>query len=370
MSDSRAAIALDEHCLSDLNPWNVADVSAANAQFAGVLAGFMILALTTLLTIKRDSSSHFQFGVRHATALLGLGIIILGADAYLFGSIAATQPPKVNDKFPSADSVCQMAWVQFMPAAGLLALGAAVLVAGLSWMIVCHSEAGEVYQIAERTNWAIAFVALGGVAFLTYDALTFIDEMGISDVISPEWRTSMRWITGVFVGLLVVYYLSIPLCTNKHLRKLRAVGTRTETLSNQDGTTNHYDPRGDVRDSVGLATGAVSIYLLGAFAFTLAAGWFYRAHHWAWLDYCFYLLGILICVIGPAIVLLLIALGSPGMHDAHLMAAKAMPSSPRVQLPPATVDQSPPPAGKASNRTGVAALGFAAGCLVGRRFGG
>ncbi|MCV7078961.1 hypothetical protein [Mycobacterium szulgai] len=204
MSDGK--FDLDGHCLSQEHPWSILDLSLPNAQLAGVFAGFLILAITTLLTMSAAPGLKKGTRITQSIVLLGLGVVVLGQGAYFFGSIAATKPPETSQPPAPTNAVgnsvivlapenpqvagqaqlatqriCERAWVQFMPAAGMLALGAVLLVAGLAWMIAWHRMAAPLVSddndLVGHANVAIAFVLWGAMAFLIFDVWYFVEEM-------------------------------------------------------------------------------------------------------------------------------------------------------------------------------------------------
>jgi hypothetical protein len=314
---SKPEIAVDGSCLSLPNPWSVIDVSASNAQLAGILAGFIISALTTLLAIKRESSPLFLFGVKHATVLLAVGIIILGLDAYLFGSIAATRPAEIDGSWPAAHSVCQRAWVEYMPASGLLTLGAVVLVAGLSWIVVCHGEPKDVHWLATFSNYALALVAVGSLAFLTFGAMTFIDEMHNFSMIPSGWRLPTRVLLAAYFMANFFYYIYKMVATNLFLTKRKKSNLAEPTSPDVPATAIDYDPDDCIRRKVGQAAIGVTIYLAVAVTFTLLTPLQPQEDRAVAWDYIGYWGGIFLSVIAPGIIFWLVVRASPGTNEEH-----------------------------------------------------
>ncbi|MDP7722433.1 hypothetical protein [Mycobacterium sp. TY814] len=210
MSDISPDLLLDNLCISAKHPWSIIELSTTNAQLAGLFAGFMIIALTTIISkewgapapVENDAGTSpprpqgTQQHVTHILVFLSMGVIILVLDAYLFGSVRATKPPAAErfrpmaatasnyggnlDGAQSAQQVCAYSWVKFMPAAGLLALGAAILGAGLAWMLARYAADSD----AEAQKWLTALgniivgMILGGTtALLVYDSTVFTEEM-------------------------------------------------------------------------------------------------------------------------------------------------------------------------------------------------
>lgn len=234
-------LALDGRCVSENLRWSVTDIAASNAQLAGVLAGFMILAITVILgsrqteyalaPLRQHASSSATGEVKrvpttHTLALSATGLLVLGLDAYLFGSIAATKPP---DPSVTADDivrqVCKSAWIQLMPAAGMLAVGATLLVAGISWMLTQH--AGAYDAAGKKDN---AFAALGNVlalavligtsVLLIFTCLMFIDAM--KNEFQAEIRGDETHSVAIVSSIILLITISIGL--NRVLRCLRLKG--------------------------------------------------------------------------------------------------------------------------------------------------
>jgi hypothetical protein len=355
MNPASSRVALDGRCSSAENPWSVLDVSASNAQLAGVLAGFMILALVTLLTIKKDSSAHFLYGVKHATVLLGLGTIILGLDAYLFGAIAATRPPEIDGHPVATDSVCQRAWGQFVPAAGLLTVGAMTLVAGLTWMIVCHSDSTkEACRLAAQSNWALTFVAVGSLAFLAYDATVFIDEM-------HNWEIAPSWMKGpTLISVWVIWAIFCTLFIAHTRRANKSLDTAGRSCLHEpyrvaaSGTPKHVDdPDDNVEAAVRCSSKWIIGYLVLAIAFTIPPVLMSGLDRSACWGHILYFFGVILCIAGPALVFCRIAKASPGMNLKHGL------------LPANDTQVRPSQNGAEHKNAALAALIFVAGCAVG-----
>ncbi|MEI7631334.1 MAG: hypothetical protein WCJ73_09395 [Actinomycetes bacterium] len=313
----RQDIDVDGSCLSLLNPRSVIDLSASNAELAGILAGFMTIALTTLLALKRDGSALFRFGVKHATVLLAVGIIILGIDAYLFGFVAATRPIEIDGSWPAAHSVCPAAWVDFMPASALLLLGAVVLVVGLSWIVVCNAEPKDLHWLATFSNYAIALITVGSLAFLTYGATIFIDEMHVLSLVSAKWRFPTLVVIHVYFLANFIYYAYEVVATNLSLNRKRNMNQPELTSSDLGSTEIKYDPDNCIRGKVLRATIGATIYMATAVIFTLLTPMKPDGGSAVAWDYIGYGGGIVLGVIGPGIVFYLVVRASPGLNEVH-----------------------------------------------------
>lgn len=337
MGDMTPEIVLDSHCISQHHPWSIPDISGPNATLAGVLAGFMILAMTTLLTID-SKDPYFRPSVKHATLLLGLGVIVLGLDAYFFGSIAATKP--IDTPGGSADlasQACQRAWVEFMPAAGLLVVGAVVLVAGLSWAIFSrYGDLPERYKLAQRTNYAILFVSVGSYLFLMIDALIFIDEMreefdSITHFGQLGARCVVVFVTVAFCGAVAPWVLvennklKIRYKELERPKQVSADACSADLTAKEDKDQCTKGPRNrpseaDEPTAIGrnvtFAAKGICAYLGLAIIFTLIAGWASGTHCGFMADCVFgFGLGIFMCIGGPGIAFALMVHASPGMNQ-------------------------------------------------------
>lgn len=210
MNDVAPDLLLDNLCVSGKHPWSILELSTTNAQLAGLFAGFMIIALTTIISKEWGAPRPYEEGtspsgqdrespprrVTHILVFLAMGVIVLVLDAYLFGSVRATRPPAA-ERFPkipgepsthaagydgaqSAQQICEYSWVKFMPAAGLLALGAAILGTGLAWMLARFAVDSDIEEQKWLTTLGIVIVGLilgGTVALLVYDSTVFTEEM-------------------------------------------------------------------------------------------------------------------------------------------------------------------------------------------------
>jgi len=141
-------------CVGNIG-WSVLEGAAADSTLAGVLAGFLIVAATSLLVQWNDRSDSDTF------ALFASGIPALTLSSYLFSVLSGTKPPTKPDilivspgtkpGFFSVVSgtkpethpdphVCGPVWSQWLPAFALLLIGAAVLLCGLGWALVSYSD--------------------------------------------------------------------------------------------------------------------------------------------------------------------------------------------------------------------------------------
>ncbi|MCV7409589.1 hypothetical protein AWC05_25010 [Mycobacterium florentinum] len=273
-----AEFVLDEKCVSQQHPWSVFDASTANGQLAGVLAGFMLISITTLLTVWRDDLESAE----SAVVYLGLGVIVLGLDAYLFGSVAAIKPPQGSHDF---QQVCAKAWVEYMPGVGLMGVGAGLLVAGLAWIIARHEWAGDSTKFTVRVTLAALFVVIGPLALLTWHSINFIDEMhGELAEVDTTTQDFGSAVVGIFFVACIVTVLWV-------LVRI--------ALGGQSPVNPQW---ARIMISAGVA-----IYLAEALAFTVLYPWLQSAP-----PVFFFGAGIFLCIVAPSIIFVLVALAMPG----------------------------------------------------------
>lgn len=215
-------LILDWKCSSAAHPWSVTALAAPNSQLAGVLAGFMVIGITTLMFNRSQTGRSMG----HTVALFAAGTLVLGMDSYLFGSVAATSPVgDVKDSPGRAAQVCQMAWLQVIPAAGMLSLGAGILAAAIGWTLTQHAIDND-YESKHHTtlgNILTGLVLAGTAALIAYTTWVFVDLMAGEFVrVEPDGsialqadgsaiasisETDKRWAHAAIIVILVTLYL-------------------------------------------------------------------------------------------------------------------------------------------------------------------
>ncbi|ORX01243.1 hypothetical protein AWC29_24370 [Mycobacterium triplex] len=273
---------LDEKCVSQQHPWSVFDAATANGQLAGVLAGFMLISITTLLTVWREDLETAE----SAVVYLGLGVIVLGLDAYLFGAVAAIRPVQNSHDF---QQVCAKAWVEYMPGVGLMGVGAALLLAGLAWIIARHDWAGHNTRFTVRVTLAALFVIIGPLALLAWHSINFIDEMhgelAEVDTATQDFGAAVVWI---FFAACIVTVLWVLINIAR---------------GGQSPVTSQWA-------RIVISAG-VAIYLAEALGFTVLYPWLQSAP-----PIFFFGAGIFLCIVGPSIIFVSVALAMPGRRSA------------------------------------------------------
>lgn len=191
---------LDEHCVSANFPWSIVDSSTPNAHLAAVLAGFMVTAIVFLL--RRDTDQQDAASRAHTIAMFLTGVVILGLDSYVFGSLASMHPvtqtitsmdpathvqTAIQAARPEAHYVCALVWTHGMVASGMLAVGGTLLVAGLGWtttQFARNSESKSAWFacLGNIATWAITVTCL---AALFDTASMYVHSMAAQPFISP-----------------------------------------------------------------------------------------------------------------------------------------------------------------------------------------
>lgn len=295
---------LDGHCLSQEHPWSIPDLSLPNAQLAGVFAGFMLLAITTLLAMSAalGPAGKNRTRVTETIVLLGLGIVVLAQNSYFFGSIAATKPPDSDKSQQVMQRVCERGWVQFMPAAGMLAVGAVLLVAGLAWMIAWHrleaSAESENSDLVAHANVATAFVLWGVMAALLFDMRYFVQEMhqelhALDRDAGAGWQQAIAIVLGFILCFIATWILI----------------EKRNSLSGEIDVDRARILPAEPKPVYAVAVWT-ALYLVLNFLLTLSSTTpFVHSHPllelWA---------GIGLCVFGPGILFVLIAFAMPGTN--------------------------------------------------------
>jgi hypothetical protein len=120
-----AATSSTAYCTS--HGWSMVASAATNSSFAGILAGLVFTSVTILIT--RSGPRNTQ-----ALGLLSCGFVVLGFDSYLFSLVNGS----------ASDTDCHRVWAEGIPASGMLAVGGAAVVTGISWLLAEQSFEGGV----------------------------------------------------------------------------------------------------------------------------------------------------------------------------------------------------------------------------------
>jgi hypothetical protein len=134
---------MKEDTCGDQVAWSVTEAAAAHSTLAGVLAGFLILAATTLLV------NWYYRSDAHTIGLFVSGVPALTVSSYIFGVLSGVKP--------TSPSQCDQMWSQWLPALASLFIGGAVLLCGLGWALVSYGDNLAVELI--KKNLPMATVA-------------------------------------------------------------------------------------------------------------------------------------------------------------------------------------------------------------------
>jgi hypothetical protein len=169
----------------------------------------MVIAITFLL--GRETYGNKEAApTTHTLALFGAGVLVLGLDSYLFGSIYATKPPEPITDADAARHICEAAWLQIMPAAGMLGLGGILLVSGIGWMFAQHagSSTKPNKKFAYMANTLVGLTIFGVTSLLILTSLALIDAMDrVFNEDVPVEAKSFVAVSGLAIALAAVYMI-------------------------------------------------------------------------------------------------------------------------------------------------------------------
>lgn len=211
-----AALKLTEHCTTVRQPYSIVAAAHQHEALAGILAGFTMTSAAFILGRSRSAASELSENSdgqpadgkkvevpSQALAIFGVGVLILGLDAYIYAMIAGIVPPvdSEHNVLTESEYSCALAWTQAMSADCMLAVGACFMIAGLSWILVWHIGYHDV------RSKAVAFVpgTITGITILTTSLMLVrnaalyakvMTNFGIE--ISTLWRPILWGIYGVF----------------------------------------------------------------------------------------------------------------------------------------------------------------------------
>ncbi|MFJ6099118.1 MULTISPECIES: hypothetical protein [Actinomycetes] len=215
---------LDSFCVTGDAPWSIMTSAESNSSLAAVLAGLLIATIAVMFNWPEE---------RHTIALFASGVVVLALDSYLFSHVKAVQPftpfPIVSAHQVRIDEACERAWIQAMPASGMLATGGVALMCGLAWMMTTYETQSA------RTE---AFLpTLGGV--LAVFVITITDLLLIAttvqylDVVEQAEGWPLLWFAIVFAAAMVIPSWVFVYRSTRILRE--AIKSRNEVI---DDATN------------------------------------------------------------------------------------------------------------------------------------
>lgn len=293
---------LDSRCTSTDVTWSIIDSSPPNANLAAVLAGFMVTAIVFLLERRKKEDDR---ATAHTIALFFAGVLILGLNSYLFGSIASMRPQVQTFELalhtpegtiswenvpPLNTYVCGIVWSQGMAASGMLAVGGTLLIAGLGWTITRFAQESKL-----RSKF---FLLLGNILTIfvivaTYSHLGFTSYLYIKMMRSPNIDTH---ITPHAPLIMVALSVAVPAGC------IAIIARKTIRLAKSEvGRELRHGYPTVLLASV--ATAALAI-LSPIYARVVAEAKFSTPSQ-MWI-------AILLCMIFPGVIFFLVALSSPG----------------------------------------------------------
>jgi hypothetical protein len=266
------ATEITEHCTTARHAFSVITSSHPVESLAGILAGFMMTSAAFILGRDKEiTASLTASGVgddadvmlprrkvsvpSQTLTLFGVGVLILGVDAYLYGMIAGTVPPLDSHFIVQSDAqyACAVAWSQYMPAGSMLAVGACFMVTGLAWMLAWHMGFHDV------RSKAVAYVpgTITGVVVIVTSLMMVRNASMYAGVMNDDFGQPVSplllRILWALLALLIIWIVAV-------------VGLRTLGL-----LIRVVDSGRDLRDVLSLRSRSLALATLGA-AFLALAG--------------------------------------------------------------------------------------------------
>jgi hypothetical protein len=243
----------DDPCSANVG-WSIMAGANADSTLAGVLAGFLIVAATALLTQWNDPFGPDTF------ALFASGVPALTLSSYLFTVLAGSQP---------VSGYCGQMWGQWLSAFALLLIGAAVLLCGLGWALVSYSDnlavkLLEINRPMEKVEKTRRFfislsgcLSLGGTTAMTcWLIAASIVYLKATTARKSWWSTTyyrwfeflhIKWYQMFFVFLFGLYVV----VRSAYLVISRTCAARRENVA----SCIAYTPRDTTRENVASHTG-------------------------------------------------------------------------------------------------------------------
>jgi hypothetical protein len=143
--------------------WNMLDAAPAYSAFAGILAGFLFLAVVTLMTGRRYPARTATKSAGRSSALMLFlpALLSLVISSFLFGEV-------------SGDQVCARGFVGGIFASSFLGIGALGGFTGIVWMLEAHSVPDRDLRRASIAFIYISYFIV--VASLVAECIDIIDN--------------------------------------------------------------------------------------------------------------------------------------------------------------------------------------------------
>ncbi|WP_163658104.1 helix-turn-helix domain-containing protein [Mycolicibacterium moriokaense] len=307
----------------------------------------MVLAITTLLLAGQPTPNarSSRRGVSHTLALFATGFVVLAFAAYFFGSVAATQPPSGNrplantliiigetneamtpaGAFPDAEATsgareaCKMAWIQFMPASGMIALGASLLVAGIGLMLTHHAANNPApnKQLTTLGNILSGLALAGTTTLLMYNALVFVEVMQ-EELEVPPWAHA-KFFVWFFGTVLIVAIVAIVVRKTFPMSYVKRSKFPKLKFARRHNETDQFwaevlNPRYRIVETLAVLT---ALYLIAVLVFSWALSrWeFVFLSHWRITDRVQLWDSIFLGLYVPGLLNIILAFSMPGVYN-------------------------------------------------------
>jgi cytochrome bd-type quinol oxidase subunit 2 len=131
--------------------WSPIVAAGPESALSGVLAGFVFTGIVVILSTNPNSAQSLSEKLRqraHSLQLFVAAFIVFALDSY-FSSIT------------SGELACNRAYAETALSGGILGVGAILLLAGLSWLILTYSDSvREVGQLLAYVTWSVWVVVV------------------------------------------------------------------------------------------------------------------------------------------------------------------------------------------------------------------
>ncbi|MBE1537037.1 hypothetical protein [Actinomadura algeriensis] len=192
-SPIRFLAAEDEVCPPELD-WSFVGAVAAHSQFAGVLAGFVLAVMVVIVALPGNAEKRAK-----ALGLFSAAFFALAVVSVLFGSLAGEQ-------------TCMRLHTAGVLSCGLLAVGASLTFAGITWLLEVTIDGPE-HRSALRPAAVAAFgTQLTAVLLVTVTVYALVEDLSIGEYWElarpPEWLIWAHVVPTLIVFAIIVRFRS------------------------------------------------------------------------------------------------------------------------------------------------------------------
>jgi hypothetical protein len=188
--------------------WSFLGVAPSHSQFAGVLGGFIFVAIFTFVSTWRGNTHKLP-----NLSLLLTAFFVLALDSMLFGII-------------SGERVCIRAYTEGVVASGLLAIGAGSVFAGIAHVLDLHEVDRDLARLSRLLVYTSQAIA---IAFMSVTVFGFLDYLPGTPSWSyghpPQWW-QLAYIVVLFALLTAAIYFR-PTSADGARRALRLASYAT-----------------------------------------------------------------------------------------------------------------------------------------------